>query len=132
MSMTEKKDRSIVKSTGPWLLGDITARIKLIWRLMADSRVNPVLKVLPVSTLLYLVFPDLAPGPVDDALIIWLGTYLFVELCPPQVVQEHMANLRPVLGGTVPPVTPPVNTGEIIDVEYWEDKTDEDSANKPS
>lgn len=128
MSMSEKKDRSIMKSTGPWLLGDITARIKLIWRLMADNRVSPVLKILPVSTLLYLVFPDLAPGPIDDALVIWLGTYLFVELCPPHIVQEHMANLQPVLGGA-PPANSAVHQGEIVDAEFWEDKTDDTPQN---
>jgi hypothetical protein len=77
------------------VLKDITLRIKLVLRLMADSRVNILLKAIPVVSLLYLVgFPDLAPGPIDDAGVIWLGMYLFVELCPPDVVEEHMAALK--------------------------------------
>jgi uncharacterized membrane protein YkvA (DUF1232 family) len=133
--MSEKKDNRLMKSTSPWLLGDITARIKLIWRLMSDRRVSVVLKLLPLSTLIYLVVPtDLFPiNPIDDAMIIWLGTYLFVELCPPDVVQEHMTNLQPILGASTPvPGAPniqkPSNTqDEIIDAEYWEDKTPKSS-----
>ena len=76
-------------------------RLKLILRLMGDRRVSFFLKLLPVAALAYLVSPvDLAPGialPVigalDDAAIVGLGAYLFVELCPPNVVQEHMKSL---------------------------------------
>ena len=82
--------RSQIRRGGGVFQG-LSQRIRLIVRLMGDPRVSPLLKVLPVGTLLYLIIPDLAPGPIDDAAIIWLGTYLFVELCPPDVVQEHMA-----------------------------------------
>ena len=79
----------------------IVNRIKLIWRLMTDGRVNALLKTLPVASLIYLVMPaDFLPeialpliGVLDDAAIMWLGSYLFVELCPPDVVQEHMTAL---------------------------------------
>ena len=43
---------------------------------------------------MYLVLPDIVPGPIDDAAVIWLATYLFVELCPPDVVQEHLDALK--------------------------------------
>ena len=47
------------------------------------------------------LFPaDLAPnialpviGVLDDAAILWLGSYVFTELCPPEVVAEHMKAL---------------------------------------
>ncbi len=68
--------------------------IKLILRLMGDRRVNFFLKILPVFSLVYLFFPDLVPGPLDDAAVIWLSTTLFVELCPPQVVEEHRRAIR--------------------------------------
>ena len=55
---------------------------------------NPVLKMLPIGSLAYLVIPDIAIGPIDDAAVIWLATYLFVELCPPAVVQEHLEALK--------------------------------------
>lgn len=68
-------------------------QIKLILRLMGDERVNPLLKALPVVSVLYLVFPDIIPGPFDDVVIIGLGLYTFVELCPEDVVEEHRATL---------------------------------------
>jgi hypothetical protein len=40
---------------------------------------------------------------------MWLGSYLFVELCPPAVVQEHLRVLTAVIDGEwheVPPETP--------------------------
>jgi hypothetical protein len=53
-----------------------------------------LLKLLPIGSLVYLVMPDIAPGPIDDAAVIWLATYLFVELCPPDIVQEHLDALK--------------------------------------
>jgi uncharacterized membrane protein YkvA (DUF1232 family) len=83
------------------MLHDLAKRIKLILRLMGDSRVNLFLKLLPLASLGYLIWPiDLIPGialPVigalDDAAVLWFGVYLFVELCPPEVVEEHMRSL---------------------------------------
>jgi hypothetical protein len=74
-------------------------RAKLIWRLLLDRRVNPLLKLLPLGSLLYLVIPDPLFGPIDDALLIWLGAYLFIELCPDQVVQEHLDEMTQVIEG---------------------------------
>ena len=96
--MSENKERKIALPPGN-VFNDILLRIKLILRLMGDSRVSPLLKALPVGTVFYLLFPDLAPGPIDDAAILWLGAYLFVELCPPWVVQEHMEALHLVAAG---------------------------------
>jgi len=78
---------------------ELALRIKLIWRLLLDRRVHPLLKLLPFGTLVYFLVPDILPGPVDDALLIWLGSYLFVELCPEEIVQEHMDALTKVIEG---------------------------------
>ena len=48
--------------------------------------------------LAYLIWPfDAIPipmiGVLDDAAILWIGSTLFVELCPPNVVKEHAAEL---------------------------------------
>jgi len=96
--MSKENPRKIAPYSGGMLQG-LTNRIKLIFRLMGDPRVSPLLKVIPVASLVYLVFPDLAPGPIDDAAVIWLSTYLFVELCPPDVVQEHMQAIEKVIPG---------------------------------
>ena len=93
-----QKDKQITPKDEGFFYG-IASQIKLILRLMADPRVSPLLKLLPIGTLVYLVFPDLAPGPIDDALVIGIGTYLFVELCPAEVVQEHKDAMKRVVAG---------------------------------
>ncbi len=92
--MAEKSNRKITLPQSGGFFNGLTLRIKLILRLMGDSRVNPLLKVLPIGSLIYFILPDIAPGPIDDAAIIWLATYLFVELCPPAVVDEHLQALN--------------------------------------
>ncbi len=128
--MPEKKQRSVSPYSGGAFQG-LANRIKLILRLMGDSRVSPLLKAIPVVSLVYLVFPDIAPGPIDDAAIIWISTYLFVEMCPPQVVKEH----QDAIEGTGNPNSPNVDMdpnalfrdediidGEIVSEEYPEKK----------
>lgn len=75
----------------------LASEIKLIYRLMLDPRINPVLKILPAAALIYTFLPDLVIGPFDDALVIWLGTTLFVELCPDEIVAEHRQQIRSVV-----------------------------------
>ena len=76
---------------------NVLNQLKLIFRLMGDSRVNIFAKIIPVGALLYLFSPDpiMIPiiGVVDDAALLWLGSYVFTELCPPAVVAEHMKEL---------------------------------------
>ena len=106
-------------------LTSITNRIKLIYRLMMDPRVNIVLKVLPFGSLVYFVFPDLMPGPIDDAVVIWLSTYLFVELCPPDVVDEHQREINHTITGEFrdsDSARSDTTDGEIIDAEFTEEK----------
>lgn len=97
--MANKKDLMIPPQGG--MLRDFMLRIKLIFRLLGDRRVSPWLKIIPVAGIAYLFSPlDLIPdialpiiGELDDAAILWLTNYLFIELCPPNVVQEHVKKL---------------------------------------
>ncbi|MGB7875435.1 MAG: hypothetical protein WBL25_13710 [Anaerolineales bacterium] len=97
--MPNKKRGDIVVSSGGGMLRDLILRFKLIVRLMGDKRVNPFVKLLPIASLAYLVFPfdliSMVPGvsALDDVALISLGAYLFIEFCPPDVVQEHMQQL---------------------------------------
>ena len=116
--MPDNNDSQITSPQGG-VFHNLGLQIKLILRLLADRRVSPLLKLLPIGTLVYFFVPDLAPGPIDDALVIWLGGFLFVELCPQDVVQEHMDALNQVIPGELK--DPPGRDEDIIDAEFWED-----------
>ena len=97
--MSEKKPGDIMVSPSGGVFKDIIVRLKLVLRLMGDPRVNIFVKILPIVSLAYLIWPiDLIAGipglsALDDIAIVSLGNYLFVELCPPDVVNEHMKSL---------------------------------------
>lgn len=99
--MTDRKTKQLTVPQGG-VLRDFILRLKLIGRLMGDSRVNFFLKILPLASVAYLFWPiDLVPGVVlpvigvlDDAAVLWIGSTLFVELCPPAIVTEHMRQLQ--------------------------------------
>lgn len=65
---------------------------------MGDRRVSFFAKLIPFGALVYLVSPVDAIsipviGVVDDAAVLWLSSYIFTELCPPDVVEEHRKEL---------------------------------------
>jgi uncharacterized membrane protein YkvA (DUF1232 family) len=73
---------------------------RLYWRLFRDSRVSILPKLLLVLTLLYLVWPfDVIPdyvpvvGEMDDVGLVLLGLWLFVRLCPPEVVRQRVEEI---------------------------------------
>ncbi len=98
--MQKRNSGSIVPSQGG-VLQDALLRIKLIFRLLGDKRVNPWLKLIPIAGVLYLISPlDIIPdivfpviGELDDIAILWLTNHFFVEFCPPDVVREHVRKL---------------------------------------
>jgi len=100
-------------------MAEIVRYFRLVWRLLSDKRISPWLKaVIPIAVLLYILLPvDLVPdfipllGQLDDLAIIVLATRLFIELCPPFVVQEHLRDLR----GASASVSP---GEEVIDATY--------------
>jgi uncharacterized membrane protein YkvA (DUF1232 family) len=78
-------------------LGHLPNFLKLFSRLVSDPRVAAGSKMVPLGILVYLVlptdlFPDFLPGfgQIDDLALIVLGLKLFLRLCPPRVVQEHV------------------------------------------
>jgi uncharacterized membrane protein YkvA (DUF1232 family) len=121
--MAERKPgKFIVPAQGGAMRGFVQ-RLRLIGRLMADSRVSIFLKVLPLASLGYLFLPaDLIPvvpfvSALDDAAILWIGSTLFVELCPDDIVKEHQRALDSNLDET---------SGDIVDA----DATDVNETNK--
>ncbi len=123
--MTGNQDpkRTIVPRSGGFFQ-DLTNRFRLISRLLMDGRVNPLIKLLPVATLAYVIVPiDLLPvNPIDDAFLLWIGTTLFVELCPPNVVQEHMQSLDrwPEIVQQRKDASTSTQEGEVVDGEFFE------------
>lgn len=94
------KPRRIFDSGEGGLFQNIADHLKLVWRLMQDDRVNPFLKILPLGSLVYLVSPlDMAIPVVDDIGVIWFFTYMFIELCPEDIVEEHRAAIQKVVAG---------------------------------
>ena len=97
--MADKKSNKLTVSQGG-VLRNVVLQTKLILRLLGDSRVSFWTKLIPFGTLIYLVSPvDIIMGipglaALDDAAIVWFGSNLFIELCPKDVVQEHMGELQ--------------------------------------
>lgn len=98
--MTNNRRKLIAPPQGG-LMRNFVKQLKLIGRLMGDSRVSIFLKVLPVASVAYWLLPlplDNVIPVVDDAAILWIGSTLFVQLCPDDVVKEHMDDLDMIAG----------------------------------
>jgi len=116
----EKNNRKVSKyQDNPGLFSGMSRTFRLVLRLMADRRVNFFLKLLPIASLAYFILPlplEAALPFIDDALILGLGTYFFIELCPPEVVEEHQASLA---GLEKSPSTDEDDT-DVIDTSFTE------------
>lgn len=111
--MADKRPSKLMVPPQGGMLRDFANRLKLIFRLMGDRRVNFFLKFLPLASVAYLFWPIDAIalpiiGVLDDAAILWIGSTLFVELCPPSVVKEHQTDLASNLSE---------DGGEVVDAE---------------
>jgi uncharacterized membrane protein YkvA (DUF1232 family) len=118
--MANKKSGKVLVPAQDGMFRPAITRFKLIMRLMGDRRVSAWLKLIPIGALVYLVSPiDIIMGipgidALDDAAVLWFGSSLFVELCPVDVVNEHLQALTSNLHD---------DSGDIIDAE----STDADS-----
>jgi uncharacterized membrane protein YkvA (DUF1232 family) len=72
--------------------------IRLFWRLFTDRRVGIAPKAVLVAGIAYFVCPlDLIPdfplvglGYLDDIIVLYGAAWLFIRLCPKNVVAEHV------------------------------------------
>ena len=112
--MADKRPGKLLVPPQGGMMRNFVSRLKLITRLMGDRRVSAFAKLLPLASLAYLFWPaDAIPiipviGALDDAAILWIGSTLFVELCPPNVVKEHQAELDSNLDD---------DSGDVVDAE---------------
>jgi uncharacterized membrane protein YkvA (DUF1232 family) len=111
--MTEKRSRKIIIPPSGGMTRTFINRLKLILKLMGDRRVSPLVKLIPVGALVYLISPvDIIMGipgmaALDDAAVLWMGSNLFVELCPPEVVREYIEELYGSMDAS----------GDVVDAE---------------
>lgn len=112
-----KGPRKLKPYPGGGLFEGISNHIKLVWRLITDPRVSPLLKLIPLGSLVYFIFPFDIPGPFDDAAVIWASTYMFIELCPPDVVAGHRENIENTIPGDWVDISKPKEE-DIIDADY--------------
>jgi uncharacterized membrane protein YkvA (DUF1232 family) len=104
------------------LLAELARNARLVWRLLRDSRVALATKLLvPGLTALYILSPvDLIPdvipilGQLDDLAVLVVAVKLFIELCPTDIVRQHLAQLAGE--NAAPPGDVP--DGEIVDADY--------------
>lgn len=104
------------------ILAELIRNAQLVWRLLKDSRVPLLSKlVIPGVVGLYIlspidVLPDVLPvlGQIDDVAVLLAGVALFIEMCPPRLVQEH----RATLAGEAMRDRNDVEAGETVDAEY--------------
>lgn len=96
MKVTREENGAIVA----WL-EDALRQLRLAWRLFVDRRVPLWTRIVPLGTLAYLLspldilpdFPPMGLNQLDDLAVLFLGLKLFIELAPPEVVREHLADL---------------------------------------
>jgi hypothetical protein len=74
--------------------------IKVFYRLMTDPRVSILAKLVPFFGLMLLFTPpalelDFIPfvGELDWLLVAYFTLKVFLWLCPPEVVREHIARI---------------------------------------
>lgn len=79
---------------------NLILQARLVWLLMRDPRVPLWLKAVPISALVYAFLPfDFSPdvipllGQIDDIAALMIGFGVFINLAPPNVVEEHMQTL---------------------------------------
>ena len=104
--MSEKKRlRGPGETAG--LLSEILKQGRLILRLLGDGRVSIWPKLIIPATVVYILSPIdflsdpiLGLGQLDDVAVFLIGMKLFVELCPTEIVREHLDNLSAVISGS--------------------------------
>ena len=120
--MTQVTPNPTAASNRVGILGELIRNAQLVWRLLKDPRVPlPTKLIIPGVVGLYVLspvdfMPDVLPliGQIDDIAVLFGGMMLFIQMCPPDVVEEH----RAALAGETRTSQPRGQTGETVDAEY--------------
>lgn len=114
-----KNPKKFNLSSGENLFHNIAEHLKLVWKLWLDPRVNIFLKLLPLGSVVYLISPlDIVIPLIDDIGVLWFFTYLFIELCPEDIVEEHRREIRSTIEGTIVQDYPDIDEDSIEDAQF--------------
>ncbi len=91
-----KDDRQQVTTDTVGAVARLINTLRLVFRLMKDSRIPTFPKLIIPAAILYALSPiDLIPdmilglGQIDDIAVLVFSVSLFIEMCPPDIVAEH-------------------------------------------
>ena len=105
--------------------------LRLVWRLLVDPRVPFFPKLIVLAGAIYVISPvDLIPdlilglGQLDDLGVAMLAIGVFIQLCPPALVDEHR---RAIAGESGRPAKP--SDDETIEGSFRV-MSDDDPTNK--
>ena len=121
-----KEPKAVITSDQIGVITKIVRTLRLVWRLLNDSRVFFLPKLIIPFAALYVISPiDLIPdyilglGQLDDIGVVVLAITLFIEFCPRAIVEEHRQAIAATAGlGSNP-------DEDVIDGTYREVKDDE-------
>ena len=110
---------------------DFFRQFQLAWRLILDPRVSLLAKLIPLLSVIYLISPwDFIPdfvlglGQLDDLALFLIGLRLFIDVCPPILVQEHRNILESEYRGEA--WAP--DDEDVIDIEVLRPDDEEEAA----
>lgn len=94
--MASNKPAKQTPSKQVQVVDDAIRNLRLVWCLFLDPRVNPLVKLIPITGLAYVISPiDFMPasicGPAgwaDDATVMIIAVALFLHLIPRPLVEE--------------------------------------------
>ena len=101
--MTDQKSTT-PNPQDPGFLANLWRDVQLAWRLLRDPEVSAFVKIIPLATIAYWLFPFegaanmLLVTPVDDVTLFFIGLKTFIQMAPPHVVSKHRMALA---GGVV-------------------------------
>lgn len=120
--MNNKRNNNDLKNTAFFRgVGDY---FKLVWALWTDPRISPLLKLLPLGSIIYFLSPlDIAIPVLDDLGLFWLLTNLFIELSPEEIVEEHRQRITNTIYREWKDADDEqINQEDIQDAEFTESK----------
>ena len=100
-------DRSSDSGRAVGVLSEMVRQARLVLRLLKDGRVPVWPKLIIPGVIAYIISPiDLLADPIlglgqiDDVAVLLIGLKMFVELCPADIVREHLDALSSVVTGS--------------------------------